>query len=166
MPVIDVPFESIAVDLIGPIYPASERGHRYILTVVDYATRYPEAVALKHIDTESVAEALIGIFSCVGVPREVLSHCGTQFTSEVVKEVSRLLSLRQLTPTPYHPICNGLVEKFNGTLKQMLRKLCEEEPKDWDRFVYLFIYLGFYVAFNTVQVISRRVVGRAEETST
>ena len=32
--------------------------------------------------------------------------------------------------------------------------------------LYLFIYLGFYVAFNTVQVISRRVVGRAEETST
>ena len=34
------------------------------------------------------------------------------------------------------------------------------------RLVCLFIYLGFYVAFNTVQVISRRVVGRAEETST
>ena len=33
-------------------------------------------------------------------------------------------------------------------------------------FYYLFIYLGFYVAFNSVQVISRRVVGRAEETST
>ena len=32
--------------------------------------------------------------------------------------------------------------------------------------IYLYSYLGFYVAFNTVQVISRRVVGRAEETST
>ena len=110
--------------------------------MVDYATRYPEAVALKHIDTESVAEALISIFSRVGIPKETLSNCGTQFTSEMMKEVSRLLSLKQLTTTPYHPICNGLVENFNGTLKNMLRKLCEEKPKDWDRFVapLLFAY--------------------------
>ena len=142
MLVIEVPFQRVAVDLVGPINPASDRGHKYILTVVDYATRYPEAVALKHIDTESVAEALISIFSHVGIPKEILSDCGTQFTSEMMKEVSHLLSLKQLTTTSYHPICNGLVEKFNGTLKNMLRKLCEEKPKDWDRFVaqLLFAY--------------------------
>ena len=142
MPVIEIPFQRVAVDLVGPICPASERGHKYVLTVVDYATRYPEAVALKKIDTETVAEALVGIFSRVGVPKEIISDCGTQFTSDVMKEVARLLSLKQLTSTPYHPICNGLVEKFNGTLKNMLRKLCEEKPKDWDRYVIplLFAY--------------------------
>ena len=40
-----------------------------------------------------------------------------------------------LTTTPYHPCCNGLVEKFNGTLKSMLRNICTESPKDWDRFI-------------------------------
>ena len=142
MPVIEVPFQRVAVDLVGPINPHSDRGHKYILTVVDYATHYPEAVALKHIDTESVAQALIGIFSRVGIPKEILSDCGTQLTSEMMKEVSHLLSVKQLTTTPYHPICNGLVEKFNGTLKNMLCKLSEEKPKDWDRFVapLLFAY--------------------------
>ena len=134
MPVIEIPFQRIAVDLIGPICPASERGHKYVLTVVDYATQYPEAVALKKIYTETVAEALVGIFSIVGVPKEIISDCDAQFTSDVMKEVARLLSLKQLTTTLYHPICNGLVEKFNGTLKNMLRKLCEEKPKDWDRY--------------------------------
>ena len=59
-----------------------------------------------------------------------------------MKEVSRLLSIKMLTTTPYHPCCNGLVEKFNGTLKSMLRKICTENPKDWDRFIpaLLFAY--------------------------
>lgn len=49
MPFIEVPFKRVAVDLVGPIQPATSKGNRYILTVVDFATRYPEAVALKGI---------------------------------------------------------------------------------------------------------------------
>ena len=126
MPIIDVPFKSIAVDLVGPFHPLNEKGHRYILTLVDYATRYPEAIPLKSISTEAIAEALVDIYSRLGVPEEVLSDMSTQFVSECMKEVSRLLRIRQLTTTPYHPMCNGLVEKFNGTLKTMLRRLCTE----------------------------------------
>ena len=65
MPLFDDPFTRIAVDSIDPIHPPSEEGHRFVLTVVYYATRYPEAVALKRIDTETVAEALIEIYSRV-----------------------------------------------------------------------------------------------------
>ena len=67
IPVVDVPSKRVAVDLIGPIDPPSEAGHRYILTLVDYATRYPEAVPLKRIDAETVAEALVDIYSCLGI---------------------------------------------------------------------------------------------------
>ena len=73
MPLIDKPFKRIAIDLVGPIGPPSEDGHRYILTLVDFATRYPEAVQLKNINTETVAEALVDIFSRLGVPEEILS---------------------------------------------------------------------------------------------
>ena len=59
MPLIDMPFRRVAVDLVGPILPPSEKGHRYILTLVDYATRYPEAVLFTNIETEAVAEALL-----------------------------------------------------------------------------------------------------------
>jgi len=68
MPIIDTPFKRVAVDLVGEIFPASSRGHRYILTVVDYATRYLEAVPLK-ISPPAVAEALVSIFSRVGIPQ-------------------------------------------------------------------------------------------------
>ena len=77
MSLIDMPFKRIAIDLIGPISPPSEEGYRYILTLVDYATRYPEAVPLKNIDTETVAEALVDIFSRLGIPEEILIDLGT-----------------------------------------------------------------------------------------
>jgi hypothetical protein len=109
---------------------------------VDYATRYPEATALKNIEAETVAEALVTMFTRIGVPEEVLSDQGAQFMSHVMKEVSRLLSVTQLVTTPYHPMCNGMVERFNGTLKLMLKRMCAEKPKDWDRYLpaLLFAY--------------------------
>ena len=142
MPLIDTPFQRVAIDLVGPISPVTDSGNRYILTMVDYATRYPEAIALPKIETERIAEALITLFSRVGIPAEILSDRGSQFTSELMKEVSRLLGIKQLMTTPYHPQCNGLVEKFHFILKSMLRKLCSERPKDWDRYLpaILFAY--------------------------
>ncbi|GFS18301.1 Gypsy retrotransposon integrase-like protein 1, partial [Elysia marginata] len=79
------------MDIVGPINPPSEAGHRFILTHIDYATRYAEAVPLRKIDTETVAEALVDIYIRLGVPEEVLSDQGTQFMSDCMKEVCRLL---------------------------------------------------------------------------
>ena len=128
-------FQRVGIDLIGLITPSSSSGNRFILCVIDYATRYPEAVALPGVSTEQVAEALCRIFSRVGVPRQILSDQGSQFVSEVMQEVYRLLSIQHITSTPYHPQANGLVEKFNGTLKSMIKKLCLERPSDWDRYL-------------------------------
>ena len=113
-----------------------------MLTLVDYATRYPEAVALAKIGTETVAEALLGIFARVGFPQEILSDNGTQFVSQVMQEVARLISVKQLFSSPYHPMANGLCERFNGTLKKMLLRLCSEQPREWDRYLepLLFAY--------------------------
>ena len=129
MPLIDVPFKRVAVDIIGPMCPKSEDGHRYILTVIDYATLYPEATPLKGCTSEEVAEGLLSIFSRVGLPQEILTDQGRQFTAEYMKELMKLLEINPLITTPYHPMCNGLVENFNGVLKQMLRKLCTIYPE-------------------------------------
>ena len=77
LPLIDTPFKRVAVDIVGPIEPRSERKSRYILTMIDYATRYPEAVALPGIETERVAEAFVKMFSRVGIPDEMLTDCGS-----------------------------------------------------------------------------------------
>ena len=135
VPWVHIPFDKVAIDLIGPLHHVTNCGKRYILTVVDYATRYTEAVPLENIDNESIAEALIGIFSRVGFPREILSDNGIQFVSQVMKKVTILISLKQLFSSPYHPMANGLCEKFNGTLKKVLICMSNAQPKEWDRFI-------------------------------
>ena len=135
MPRVDVPFERVAIDLIGPIHPPSDRGHRFVLVAVDYATRYPEAIPLKKIDAVTVAEALWQMWTRVGIPKEVLSDNGSQFRSEVMSELYKLMQVNGLYTTPYHAQGNGLVERFNGTLKSMLKRLCSEQPGEWDRFI-------------------------------
>ena len=140
LPVIAEPFDRIAMDIVGPL-PRSRAG-RYTLVVCDYATRYTEAVAMRSIDAEHVAEELVCIFAQVGLPREILTDQGTNFTSELLAEIYRLLHLGSLRTSPYHPQTDGLVERFNGTLKEMLRKCATQDGKDWDKLLpyVLFAY--------------------------
>lgn len=142
MPLIDTPFKRIAIDLIGPFQPVSNNGHRYVLTIIDVATRFPYAIPLKNIDTISVAEALLSVFTCMGCPQEILSDCGTQFLSDLMKEFYRLMSIMPIHTSPYHPQSNGMVERFNGTLKTMLKKVVKDQPTCWDRYIpaLLFAY--------------------------
>ena len=119
LPLINTPFKRVAVDIVGPIEPRSNNRSKYILTMMDYATRYPEAIALPSNETEHVAEALEEMFGRVGVPDEMLMDCGSQFTSEIMKEVARLLSLQQLTTSAFRAQYNGLVERSHAMLKQM-----------------------------------------------
>ncbi|XP_076454426.1 uncharacterized protein LOC143289311 [Babylonia areolata] len=142
VPIVAEPFSKVAVDLVGPIHPSSARGHHYILVMVDYATRYPEAVPLRSIDAPTVVEALWQMWTRVGAPDQVLSDQGTQFMGNVMREVHQLLGIKGLFTSPYHAQANGLVERFNATLKKMLQRLCVKRPRDWDRLVpaVLFAY--------------------------
>ncbi|XP_040067618.1 uncharacterized protein LOC120840907 [Ixodes scapularis] len=133
MPVIEAPIKRVSIDIIGPINPSANSGNRYILTMVEVATRYPDAVPLRTIGTEKVAGPFVEMFSRYGIPNKVLSDRGSSFTSNLMKGVSRLLSMKHLMTTPYYPMGNGLMERFNGSIKQMIRRMCQESPKDWDR---------------------------------
>ena len=59
----DAPFSRISCDLVGPMIPASQSGYNYILTIINLGTRYPDAIPLKRITTEKVADALKFFFS-------------------------------------------------------------------------------------------------------
>ena len=62
----------------------------------------------------------------MGIPEDVPTNQGTQFMSECMQEISRLLGIKGLTSTPYHPIFNGLVERWNETLKSSSKVHAEE----------------------------------------
>ncbi|KAL1248768.1 hypothetical protein QQF64_022086 [Cirrhinus molitorella] len=132
LPIIEVPFERIGMDLVGPL-PKSARGHEHILVIVDYATRYPEAVPLRKATAKAIAQELFLLFSRVGIPAEILTDQGTPFMSRLMADLCRLLQVKQLRTSVYHPQTDGLVERFNQTLKQMLRRVTAEDRRDWDR---------------------------------
>ena len=134
MPTVGEPFDVVGVDLVGPL-PVSSSGRQYILVLVDHATRYPEAVPLRSITAKAVAEALFQIFGRLGFPRQILTDQGTQFTGTLMKQVRDLLQIEGVRTTAYHPQTNGIVERFNGTLKAMLRRLASEKPRSWDALV-------------------------------
>ena len=103
-------------------------------------------MALKPIDAEHVAEELISFFARVGVLREILMVQGSNFTSRLLEELYRLLHVRPIRTSPYHPQTDGLVVRFNGTLKAMLRKVATAEGQDWDKWLsyVLFVYREYF----------------------
>jgi len=94
LPLIGTPFTVMCVDIIGPLSPPSDE-HRYILTTIDMCTRFPEAIPLKDISTSTVAEALLEIFGRVSLPERIHSDRASQFTSEMMREVYRLLNVQR-----------------------------------------------------------------------
>ena len=141
IPPMGLPFRKIFIDIVGPL-PRSENGYRYILSIVDLNTRYPEAVPLKTQTTEEVADALIGVFARVGIPQEIASDQGSNFMSRLMKELCDQLQIRRVTTTPYHQAANGLVERWNQTMKNMLRRMVHDSSHQWDRLLpyVLFAY--------------------------
>ena len=135
VPVFGSPFQRVAIDFVGPIKPTSSEGHSHILTLIDLTTRYPEAIPMKCTDAKSTAEALFGVFSKFGFPKEVLSDQGSQFNSELMRQFHALCGASPIRTSPYHPQSNGVVERFHGTMKSMLRKVVEDKPREWHRFL-------------------------------
>ena len=141
LPILGVPFERIAMDIVGPL-PRSRAGHKYILVVCDYVTHFPEAFPLTRIDAVHIANKLVNFFSRVGILKGILTDCGSNFTSELLTEIYCLLHVHPIQTTPYHPQTDGLVERFNKTLKSLLHKTVSETGKDWDQLLpyLLFAY--------------------------
>ncbi len=134
LPLMEVPFERIGIDLIGPL-ERSARVYRFALVLVDYATRYPEAVPLRSISAKSIAEALFRLISRVGIPKEILTKQGTAFMSRTLKELYELLDIKSIRTSIYHPQTDRLVERFNRTLKNMVRKFVKGDARNWDKWL-------------------------------
>ena len=122
-------FDHINIDLVT--LPSSN-GFKYLFTAVDRFTRWPVAVPLVDISTESVVDALaFGWVQHFGVPSTVTSDRGTQFTSAIFQQLAKIWGIKIITTTPYHPESNGLVERFHRRLKEALIALGAESRDEW-----------------------------------
>ena len=119
--VLSEPFEVMAFDLVGP-FPKAKNGYRFVLTAICMGSKWPEAIPLKAQTARAVANGMLEIFSRTGIPLQLLTDQGSQFLGSLVKHLCRDLGIDQVKTAPYHPECNGMVERMHGTLVPMLTK--------------------------------------------
>ena len=122
----------VAVDIMGPL-PESENGNRYVLVAGDYFTKWMEAYAIPDQEATTVAQKLTDEMFCrFSPPDQLHSDQGKQFESLLIQETCKLLGITKTRTTPYHPQSDGLVERFNRTLLDMLATTTRENPFDWE----------------------------------
>ena len=130
-PIIDTPFLRIAIDFVGPL-PRTKQGKKYILVLMDYTTRWPEAKAVLAPTSRTAADMILDICCRFGVPKEILTDRGSHLVNSLLKTIYTKLGIRHITTTPYHPQTDGMVERFNGTLKTMLKRSFCSFHGQWD----------------------------------
>ena len=125
------PFDRVGVDVVQ--FAKSQNGNTYAVVFVDYLTKWPEVFPTPDQSALTIAKLLVEhIISRHGVPRELLSDRGAAFLSRLLKEVCVLMGIKKANTTAYHPQTDGLVERFNQTLTDMLAKTVERDGKNWD----------------------------------
>lgn len=125
---IDMPskrFSHVHLDIVGPLPPS--QGNKYLLTMVDRFTRWPEAVPLPSIEAETVANAFVDHWiSRFGTPDTVTTDQGRQFESRLFRQFCSRLGTQLITTSAYNPRANGMVERFHRQLKSSLKALNTE----------------------------------------
>jgi hypothetical protein len=104
----------------------------YILVCTDYVTKWVEEKSLPRETKQAVVDFLFEeIFVHFGVPREIVTDQGAQFTSNLVQSITQQYHIRHIKYSPYHPQANGKVESTNKVLETILTKTIQLHHKDW-----------------------------------
>ncbi|HEY0222584.1 MAG TPA: RNase H-like domain-containing protein [Lactovum miscens] len=125
------PWQRMSTDCTGPL-PETADGLKYILTFQDDLTKYFGAVAMKDHTADTVARNLVEhAILRFGVPEAILSDLGAEYTNELFKKIMKILGVKHYNTSPYHPACNGSIERQNSILKNILRSRSNGVVEDW-----------------------------------
>lgn len=141
-PLTDDRFDQVHIDIVGPLTPS--RGFRYLLTIIDRYTRWPEAVPLAGITADEIIRAFFSNWVArFGTPKIITTDRGAQFKSMLFKALTDLIGINKNRTTAYHPQANGLVERWHRSLKASI--MCHNN-KDWVD-VLPVVMLGLRICF-------------------
>ena len=126
------PFETWGLDVIGVISPKSSRLHQYILAATDYFSKWAEAIPLKEVKAEDVANFIkTHIIYRFGVPSKIISDNATYFKCKAMVKLSDKYHFQHAFSASYNPTSNGQAEAFNKILCNILKKMVTGNKRDW-----------------------------------
>lgn len=126
IPVPDVRFSHIHMDIVGPLPPS--KGNIYVLTIIDRFTRWPEAFPMPDMTANTIANTFVTEYIArFGVPDFITTDQGRQFESKLFKELVQILGVCRIRSSPYHPQSNGIIERFHRQLKTSLKARTDSE---------------------------------------
>ena len=129
------PFQIVGVDVME--LPMTKRGNKYVVVFQDLFTKWPMVYPVPDQKSSRLVSLLVEeVIPIFGVPEALLSDRGANLLSHLMLDICKLLGVRKLNTTTYHPQCDGAVEWFNRTLKMMLRKHASQMGNQWDRYLY------------------------------
>ena len=133
------PFGRVIIDCVGPL-PKSKTGNKYLLTIMCVSTRFPEAVPLRKITAPVIVNALTKFFTVFGMPKEIQTDLGSNFTSGIFQQVMHQLQIKHVTSSAYHPQSQGALERYHQTLKTMMKAYCFNNQNEWDEGIHLLLF--------------------------
>ena len=134
----ELPFTHLVMDCMGPIIPEGDTSvpkpvYNYALVIVNKYSRWPMAYPLRSLNAQAACDALLQVFMTFSIPKVISSDCGSNFTSKLTQEFLKRLGCSPRFNTPGHPEASGLVERFHQSLKTMIYKLAQSDPRGWFR---------------------------------
>ena len=135
MEIPDRPFDKIAIDLATEC-KTSNSGNKHILTIIDHLTGWQKAFLIPDKSANTIVSTIINQYLPVHMClRYILSDNGTEFKNSLMDQVLKQLGIEGIFSTPYHPQSNGKLEVFHKYLKPTLKKSCEKDPSNWDKYI-------------------------------
>lgn len=133
-------FEQFSLDFVGPL-PMSRSGNVHILVAVENFSRWPIAMAVPSTEAKVVSKFLYELIFCqFGLPTHILTDNASSFDNSIIEGFLNLVQVHHKFSAPYRPQTNGRVEQMNGNLMKSLKKLCIENPIDWDEHLAAVVY--------------------------
>lgn len=124
------PMEIVCVDYLS--LETSKGGYENVLVITDHFTRYAMAIPTRNQTAKTTARALFECFFLhYGFPAKLHSDRGQNFESKTIRNLCKIAKIKKTRTTPYHPMGNGQVERFNQTLIRMLGTLDQDKKVDW-----------------------------------
>ena len=135
MEIPDRPFDRIAIDLVTEC-ETSTSGNKHILTIIDHLTGWPEAFPIPDKSTDTIVSTFFNEYLPVHMcPWYILLDNRMEFKNNLMDEVLQQLGIDRIFSAPYHPQSNSKLKVFHKYLKPTLKKLCEKDPANWDKYL-------------------------------